>query len=79
MNSKLLFAIVVFLLPFASKAQTFGNEWINYSQKYYSFKILTTGIHKLEFQTLQTANIPTNSFTSQNIQLFGKQKGVNSG
>ena len=76
MRPKLLFAIVVFLLPLASLAQSFGNEWIEYSQKYYSFKIFTTGIHKLDFQTLQSANIPTTSFTSQNIQIFGKQKEV---
>ncbi|MEN9401141.1 MAG: hypothetical protein RL632_2244, partial [Bacteroidota bacterium] len=76
MRIKLLFAILVFLLPLASKAQTFGNEWINYSQKYYSFKIYTTGIHKLDFQALQSSNIPTTSFTSQNIQIFGKQKEV---
>jgi hypothetical protein len=76
MKLKLLFALVVFFLPFASKAQTFGNEWINYSQKYYSFKVYTTGIHKLDFQTLQTANVPTTSFTSQNVQVFGKQNEI---
>ena len=76
MRIKLLFAIVVFLLPLASKAQTFGNEWINYSQKYYSFKIHTTGIHKLDFQALQSSNIPTTGFSSLNIQIFGKQQEV---
>ena len=39
-------------------AQSFGNEWINYNQKYYSFPVARSGIFKLDFSVLQAAGIP---------------------
>lgn len=59
-----------------SFGQTYGNEWINYSQKYYALKIHSTGIHKIDYTTLSAANIPLSTFSTQNIQLFGREKEV---
>jgi hypothetical protein len=56
--------------------QIYGNEWIDYSQSYYSFKVSKTGIHKLDYNTLIEAGIPTSLFTSDNIQMFGRQKEI---
>ena len=72
---KLLFILLLFsCTPIFS--QTYGNEWIDYSQSYYSFKVSKTGIHKLDYNALAASGIPTTLFTSENIQLFGRQKQV---
>jgi hypothetical protein len=60
----------------ASKAQNFGNEWINYNQKYYSFPVVQSGIYKLDYSTLLSAGIPLNTFQPSNIQIFGREKEV---
>jgi hypothetical protein len=57
-------------------AQSFGNEWINYNQKYYSFPVARSGIYKLDFTVLQAAGIPLSTFQSANIQLFGREKEI---
>ena len=60
----------------ASKAQNFGNGWINYNQKYYSFPVVQSGIYKLDYSTLLSAGIPLNTFQLSNIQIFGREKEV---
>ena len=66
----ILLVSILFLNFFQTKAQTFGNEWINYSQSYYKFPITTDGIYRINFNTLQSAGIPINTLNPQNIQLF---------
>ncbi len=53
------------------KAQPFGNEWINYSQKYYKIKISQNGVFRIDSATLVSAGI-TNSIDPRNFQLFNK-------
>ncbi len=57
-------------------AQTYGNEWINYNQKYYSFPITQAGLYKIDAAALIAAGIPVTSFTAGNMQVFGRQKEV---
>lgn len=71
-------------------SQTYGNEWIDYSQKYYSFQIfpnsiplafedqhyLETGIYKIDYNTLINSGIDPSLFSSENIQMFGKEKEI---
>jgi len=67
--------VILFLcIGLKSQAQHFGNEWINYSQNYYSFKIYQDGIHKIDYTTLVNSGFPVGSVTSDNIQLFGFEK-----
>lgn len=73
--------IVILLLctfNFGAKyySQTFGNEWINYSQNYYTFEIFQDGLYRLDYATLVNAGIPVATFQSENIQLFGKEKEI---
>jgi len=69
--------LLLFLFLSASAfAQNYGNEWINYSQQYYAFNVYQTGIFRLNQSELVAANIPTGSFSSQNIQIFGKEKEI---
>ena len=69
---------IVFLILIAPKffSQQFGNEWIDYGQSYYSFNIYQSGIHKIDFSVLQSAGIPIQSFSSDNIQMFGRQNEI---
>ena len=66
--------LLLFTLHFSGLAQTFGNEWINYSQKYYAFPILQSGIYKITYQNLQNAGIPVATIPIDQYQVFGKQK-----
>lgn len=76
MITRLLFIFSTLLLCFSSKAQTYGNEWINYSQKYYSFNIINSGIHRINYDDLLTATIPVDVIAHENLQLFGREKEV---
>ena len=64
-----------FLSSFVS-AQTFGNEWISYDQKYFSFPIVESGIHKIAYSTLAEAGFPLGSIGSANLQVYGKEKEI---
>lgn len=57
-------------------AQTYGNEWIKYDQKYYSFPVVQSGIYKIDYSILLAAGVPMSSFQSANVQLFGKEREV---
>lgn len=72
----LLLSLLLTILSMNGQAQTYGNEWINYSQKYYSFNVYTTGVHKLDYATLSAAGIPLSSFSSDNVQIFGREREI---
>jgi hypothetical protein len=78
MNGRL--HIIWLLLPIfvghLTYAQKYGNEWINYNQKYYAFNTYSTGIHRLDFATLSSSGIPVSSFQTSNIQIFGKEREI---
>ncbi len=70
----ILFTTFFFSLPLFSQEN--GNEWINYNQEYYHFKVHTTGIHKLTYGILLEAGVDFNTVTPQQFQVFGKQKQI---
>ncbi len=92
MNTRLTYLLTLLLLLSSrfGGAQTYGNEWINYNQKYYSFKVypnslptyfgdvsnVETGIYILDYNTIVAAGIPVTSFSTANIQIFGREKEV---
>jgi hypothetical protein len=57
-------------------AQTYGNEWINYNQQYFKFKVWQDGIYRLDYETLANNGVPMADFTAANIQLFGREKEI---
>lgn len=85
-----LFTLLLFFCSTYGQAQTYGNEWINYSQSYYSFKVypnnvptyfgdlsnVETGIYILDYSTISAAGIPITSFTTPNIQIFGREREI---
>lgn len=58
------------------KAQTFGNEWINYDQTYFQFPVAQTGLYRITYTDLQNAGIPVGTFSSNQIQIFGRNHEV---
>jgi hypothetical protein len=62
-----LFLSVLFLSK--SSSQIVGNEWINYSQSYFKFRIFQQGIYRIPILHLQAAGLPT-YVTGNMLQLF---------
>ena len=50
--------------------QTYGNEWIDYSQEYYRIPVMEKGIYKITKQMLDQAGFPTTTVNPKNIQLY---------
>ena len=75
MIKKVLFSLGVFITTLAF-AQSFGNEWIDYSQKYYEIKVAENGIYRISFANLISAGIPVNSIDPRTFQVFGRGKQV---
>jgi len=69
---------VVFLLALITTlhtwAQPYGNEWVNYNQKYYQFSIVEDGLYRIPYQSLVDAGIPISSISANQLQIFGKQR-----
>lgn len=72
---KILF-ILLLLTASHVEAQIFGNEWINYSQQYYRLKVVNSGIHRINQEALVASGIPVSTFSSENVQLFGREKEI---
>lgn len=75
MVKKILFYIV-FLCCKTLIGQNFGNEWIDYSQKYYEFKVAEDGVYRISYANLLSVGIPVNSINPDNIQLFNRGSEV---
>ena len=77
---KRLFALYFLILITTNlAAQKYGNEWINYSQKYYRINIPTTGLYRVDYTALINAGIPLASINPKNFQLFikGEEQYIN--
>jgi hypothetical protein len=70
--------LIVFFcyIGFFLNAQNYGNEWINYGQKYYAFNIVQTGLHRIDYSTLVSSGIDVQQFSSANMQVFGREKEI---
>lgn len=72
-----LISVISFLILFTSIfSQGNGNEWIDYSQKYYSFKIVQNGIYKIDYATLTSSGISISGVNPAQFQVFGKDKEI---
>ena len=61
---------------FQLSSQTYGNEWIEYGQKYYSFSIVNDGIYKIDYNTLVSSGIPLSTINTNNFQIFGRERQI---
>lgn len=69
-----LILLLVIGLNLSALAQTYGNEWINYSQDYYKFKVGSDGLYRITFQELSDAGLPVSGINPKNFQLFKNGK-----
>lgn len=74
MNKLLAILLIFFYLP--SNGQDYGNEWIEFTQDYYQFKIADNGIYRITYQDLVNANIPLASINPKNFQIVARGKEV---
>lgn len=63
--------LVLWLAAWSAKAQNYGNEWINYSQRYFKFPIYKEGIYRIDSATLSNY-FNLGSVNPKNFQLFLK-------
>lgn len=75
-RSIILLLLICATVGFTTRAQTYGNEWIDYSQSYYSIKIVQDGVYRIDSAALADAGIPVGSILSENFQLFGKEREI---
>lgn len=77
---RILYLLILLLFVNVSKAQTYGNEWINYSQQYFNFPIYQTGIHRINYSDLNTSlsnnGILISTISTDNFQIFGRESEV---
>jgi hypothetical protein len=69
-NNVSLLIGLFFFFSFVAKAQ-YGNEWIDYSQRYYFLKVTQEGIYRIDQNTLINSGIPTN-IDPRRFQVFGR-------
>ena len=72
----LLSGILTFTALSFVYCQQYGNEWINYSQKYFTFKIASTGLYKIDYTTFNASNINVSGINTSNFQLFAREQQV---
>lgn len=74
----IVFSLLLILSLKISFAQNFGNEWINYNQKYYRIPIIEEGIYRITYSQLQAAGISISSIDPRQIQIFhnGKEQAI---
>ncbi|MBL4706660.1 MAG: hypothetical protein JKY54_19175 [Flavobacteriales bacterium] len=69
--------ILLILLPAITWGQ-YGNEWINYSQKYYEIPIAQTGVFKIDASTISNVLAETGdnlaTIDPRNFQIFGRDQ-----
>src|SRR6185312_11725063 len=67
---KLYFLLLCLIAPFLVSGQKYGNEWINYSQKYYKIKVAKDGVYRIDSATLAKAGIPLATISPHTFQVF---------
>ena len=57
-----------------ARAQTPGNEWIDYSQRYWKLPVVSDGLYTISFQQLINGGFPVTTINPQYIQIYGRGK-----
>jgi hypothetical protein len=63
-----ILTFISLLLMTFSYGQSYGNEWINFSQTYYKVKVFNNGIHRITKDNLESSGINLNN--PNKLQLF---------
>lgn len=74
---RVFFLLVLLSGAGSAHAQTFGNEWINYSQKYYRIPVTRPGVYRIFQSALVNAGLPVNSgLDPRNLQIFYRGREI---
>ncbi|HLZ87686.1 MAG TPA: hypothetical protein VKQ52_10610, partial [Puia sp.] len=65
---KKVFTFFFLLFTLGVAAQSYNNEWIDYSKTYYKFKVAGNGLYRIPQATLVNAGL--GGVPAQNFQLF---------
>ncbi len=74
-----LFTILLLLSASEIFSQPFGNEWINYNQRYFKFKLAENGVYRIDAAELQQAGVPVSTVAAAKIKVFrrGQEIAIN--
>ncbi|MBM78592.1 MAG: hypothetical protein CL846_08925 [Crocinitomicaceae bacterium] len=65
---------------FTCYSQTYGNEWIDYNQKYLEFPIIENGIQRINYSAINDGvsvlGINLSSISTSGFQVFGREKEI---
>jgi hypothetical protein len=75
MKRSLLAALLILSLQLVH-AQYYGNEWINYSQSYFRFKIINDGLYRISYNALINSGVPLSTINGSNLQIFTQGKEI---
>lgn len=78
---RVLFTITCFALsasPMRAQSQSFGNEWIVSTQKYYKAGVSSDGVYRITFEELKNAGMELSGTHPKKIQVFhhGREMAV---
>ncbi len=68
--------VILFFFFFVSAFSQYGNEWINFSQKYYKLPITTEGIYKIDRDYLVSVDNSFSGVNPKNLQIFARGKEI---
>ncbi len=71
-----LLALLFSCVTITALSQPYGNEWINYSQRYYRIPIGTDGVYRITFNDLANAGIPISGINPQHLQMWASGQAV---
>src|SRR5690606_33925849 len=68
--------VLLLLIVGGLQAQPFGNEWINYNQRYYKFPVAEEGVYRINYNALAAAGIPLATIDPRTIKVFNRETEV---
>ena len=69
--------IIYFAIISISSFAQYANNWINYSQKYYKFPIVSDGVYRITYSDLANAGVNISAINSpKNYQIYGRGEEV---
>ncbi len=73
---RVVLLLIVLFVSVVGVAQPFGNEWINYDQRYYRFAVAEEGIYRINYNALAAAGVPLGTIQPQSIQIYNREQQV---
>lgn len=73
---KILLLLLMVWSGLSVLGQSAGNEWIQFGGpgKYFVIPVTQSGIHRIDYNTLQNAGLPLGTIDPRNFQVFGREK-----